>query len=76
MRSIQPFPHRVEVQAIRDGDSVLLHCAEDRKILIEIDSAGLCISVAFGDETVQNIPVFDGYGEEIAVLTPPVRADG
>lgn len=59
----------LEIQSIRQGDSVLLHMSDGSKITIEQEHAHYSISIVFapGNSGVQ---VYDGDGEELGVIRP------
>lgn len=59
----------LEVQALRNGDSVLMHLPDGRKISVEVDTELVSISVDFKDN-YSTIPVYNGEGEWLAHLGP------
>lgn len=70
MRTQRTSDQRVEVQAIHEGDSVLLHCPENVKVMVEaIGGGNITISVDW-NQSFKTIEVYDGEGEYLTTIRP------
>jgi hypothetical protein len=67
---------RVEVQGLASGTEVVVHLWDGIKLVVEQASTTgeLAVCVDWG-ESEKPIPVYDGHGNEVAVLSPPEEGD-
>lgn len=57
-----------EVQALHNGESVLIH-ADGPKITVEQDAGLLCISIDF-KQSAMGVQLYDGNGEDLGCVRP------